>query len=105
MTRVLHLIPKNVRHPATATLWAMWMTTPEAQAIWQPVNYQSNAAFGQSDIDKQARKSLKASGSKVITWYDSSETVKQFKWYGTKEGRAYRAKLKRGLTQRKKRRR
>ncbi len=105
MTRVLHLVPKNVRHPAAATLWSMWMGTPEAQAIWQPVNYQSNAAFGQSDIDKQARKSLKASGSKVVTWYDSAATVKQFKWYGTKEGRAYRAELKRGLTQRKKRRR
>ena len=86
MTRVLHLVPKNVRHPAAATLWSMWMGTPEAQAIWQPVNYQSNAAFGQSDIDKQARKSLKASGSKVVTWYDSAATVKQFKWYGTKEG-------------------
>ncbi|NIO07177.1 MAG: extracellular solute-binding protein, partial [Deltaproteobacteria bacterium] len=75
MTRVLHLIPKNSKHPAAATLWAMWMTTPEAQAIWQPVNYQSNAAFGQSDIDKEARRSLKASGSKVVTWYDSSKTI------------------------------
>jgi len=103
MTKVLHLIPKDVRHPATAMLYAMWMTTPEAQSIWQPANYQSNAIFGQSKIDKEARKSLKASGSKIITWYDSPETIKQFRWYGTTEGKAYRAELKRGITQRRKR--
>ena len=104
MTKVLHLIPKNVKHPATAMLYAMWMTTPEAQTIWQPANYQSNAIFGQSKIDKEARKSLKASGSKIITWYDSPESIAKFRWFGTEEGQEYRAKLKRGITQRRKRR-
>ncbi len=102
LTKVLHLVPKNVRHPAAATLWSLWMTTPEAQAIWQPTNSQANAIFGQSAVDKEARKSLKASGSKIITWYDSPATIQRFKWFGTDEGRAYRAELKKGLTQRRK---
>ena len=78
----------------------MWFTTPEAQALWQPQNNQANAIWGQSEIDKEARKSLEDSGSKIVTWYDSPETIEKFKWFGTKEGQAYRAALTKALTQR-----
>lgn len=102
LTRVMYIIPKGSRHPAAATLWAMWMTTPEAEAIWQHVTRQENLSFGQSDIDKRGREMLEKSGSKVVSWYDSDETMKELNWLTTtKEGRKYRSAIKRAVTQRK----
>ncbi len=31
-----YVVRKRTRHPAAASLYALWLTTPEAQAIWQP---------------------------------------------------------------------
>lgn len=100
-SKVLFLVPKNSKHPAAATLWSMWMGSPEAEAIWQPAAHEENIAFGLSDQDKLARQSLKDSGSKPISWYDSPDTIEQLKWWSTPEGTAYRGKIKEAVTQRK----
>lgn len=101
MTQLFYMIPKGSKHPAAATLFALWMTTPEAEQIWQPVAFHPNVVFGTSELDQQARRSLKESGSKLVTWFDNAETRKALQWFGTKEGRAYRTKITKALTQRK----
>lgn len=101
LSQLFYIVPKGTRHPATATLFALWMTTPEAEGIRQPVDFYSNIVFGQSELDQQARKTVKESGAKLITWFDSPRSRKELAWFGTDEGRAYRAKLAKALTQRK----
>ncbi len=101
MSQVLYVVPRKSQHPAAATLFAMWMTTPEAEAIWQPASFHPNIVFGQSELDKKARKSLKKSGSPVVSWFDNEKTSATLKWYGTKEGRKYRGAIVKNLTQRK----
>lgn len=100
-SKVMYFVPKGSKHPAAATLWALWMTTPEAEAAWQPAAHEENIAFGQSQQDKLARQSVESSGTKLVSWYDSATTVEQLKWWSTPEGKQYRAKIKEAVTQRK----
>jgi len=99
-TKVMYVVPKRAAHPAAATLWALWITTPEAQAIWQPVSFLPNLVFGQSELDTQNRENLHKSQGRIVSWYDSEETLAQLKWYATTEGKQYRARLTAALTQR-----
>ncbi len=101
MTSLFYIVPVKARHPAAGTLFALWMTTPEAQGIVQSAAFHPNVRYGQSDLDRAVRKSLKDSGSKLVTWYDSPKTIKVLKWFGTKEGRKYRSLLTKAQTQRK----
>ncbi len=48
-------VRKRARHPAAATLWALWMTTPESQAIWQPGLPQAQP-WGETRRDKEQRR-------------------------------------------------
>jgi ABC-type Fe3+ transport system substrate-binding protein len=100
-TKLLYVVPKTARHPAAAMLFSMWMGTPEAEAIWQPPSFYTNVHFGQSELDKEMRASLEESKSKLLSFYDSPETMKWLEWYGTDEGRKYRSALSNAVRQRK----
>src|SRR6266567_2551882 len=78
----------KAKHPAAATLWTLFMTTPEAEAAWQPAAHEENIAFGQSEQDKIARKSLQESGSYLANWYANTDTLEQLKWWSSNEGKA-----------------
>ena len=101
MTSLFYMVPIRARHPAAGTLFALWMTTPEAQGIVQSAAFHPNVRYGQSDLDRSVRKSMKDSGTRLVTWYDSPETIKTLKWFGTREGRKYRSLLTKAQTQRK----
>jgi len=100
-TRVMYIVPKRARHPAAAKLWALWITSPEAEAIWQSVTKQENLAFGQSEVDRKARKLIKDSNAKLVTWFDSAESIKKLRWITSAEGTRYKTKIRRAITQRK----
>jgi len=99
-TQIFYIIPKDSRHPAVGTLFSMWIGTPEAEGIWQPPSFYTNVHWGQSDYDKMARKTLKESGSKLLSFYDSPESLEVLKWFGTDEGKAYRRSITRKIRQR-----
>jgi ABC-type Fe3+ transport system substrate-binding protein len=101
MTQLMYTVLKGAKAPANATLFSIWSTTPEFENIAQPENFTPNLRFGQSDLDKQERKLIDDSGSKVVTWFDNDETRKVLDWLGSPEGKAYNEKLNRALTQRK----
>lgn len=100
LSPMMYLVPKGTRHPAAGTLWALWMTTPEAQAIVQKASPQENLLFGRSDIDNRSRAAIKKSGSRLVSYLDSPENLKVLKWWATDEGRKYRRRLKAAVTQR-----
>lgn len=100
LSSVLYMVPKGSRHPAAATLFSLWMTTPEAEAILQRDVPYANVAFGQSEVSQRERTAVRESGSRVVTWYDSAKTLEVLKWFSTKEGHEYRERLVKALTQR-----
>jgi ABC-type Fe3+ transport system substrate-binding protein len=97
---VFNMVPKGARHPAAATLFSLWMTTPEAETILQRAVPYPNTAFGQTEMSKAMRKAVQESGSPVVRWYDNEKTLEALKWWATDEGRAYYTELVRALTQR-----
>ena len=101
MSHIMYVVPTGSRRPAAATLWNLWMTTPEAQEIVQKASPQENLRFGRTRIDTRSWEEIKASGSKVVSYLDSPATVEKLKWWATPEGRQYRAKIKEAITQRK----
>ena len=100
VSSIFSMVPKGARHPAAATLFALWMTTPEAEAIYQRAVPYPNLAYGQSAISQEIRATLKQVGSPALTWYDTPESLETFRWYGTREGQEYAAELTKRLTQR-----
>jgi ABC-type Fe3+ transport system substrate-binding protein len=86
----------NTRSPAAAALWALWMTTPEAQGIWQPSNM-SFQPYGSSDIDKAEREAVKTRGAPVLGYLDNDKTIALLKWQQTPDGAKYLAAMARAI--------
>jgi len=78
----------NTASPAAATLWALWMTTAEAQAIWQPDN-KSFQPYGSSEIDLAEREAVKNRGVPTLGYLDNERTIALLTWQQTPEGAKY----------------
>ncbi len=83
------VVRKGARHPASATLFSLWIGTPEAKAIWQPDIFVSQFKYGESNLDKEVRKYLRESNAKVVGFGDK-KGIEFLGWIGTPEGRKYR---------------
>ena len=85
---VYYSVRTRARHPAAGTLFALWMTTPDSQAVWQPTDLQA-VPYGESKIDRDFRLSIEKAKARVIGFLDNEKTVELFQWYRTDEGRKY----------------
>jgi hypothetical protein len=92
-----YVVRKRARHPAAGTLFALWMTTPEAEAIWQPDIFRPQFPWGQSEMDRKIRQYLRENNAEGTDFLASDRGVKLLKWYGTPEGRGYRSSLGRAI--------
>lgn len=88
LNQVYYSVRNRARHPAAGTLWALWMTTAEAQKIWQPSDLQA-VPYGDSDLDREFRQGIEKSKARVIGFLDNEKTIELLKWYRTEEGRKY----------------
>lgn len=88
ITGVYYAMRTRTRRPAAATLFALWMTTPEAQAIYQPMDMQA-VPYGESKIDQDFKHNIEKLGAKAIGFLDNERTVELLKWYRTEEGTKY----------------
>jgi ABC-type Fe3+ transport system substrate-binding protein len=104
ISKITFVVPKGSRHPAAATLWNLWMTTPESEAIWQPESLYVNISYGQSDFDKKIRANYAKANTTLLSFFDNEETHKALKWLGgTDEGERYRNDIVKAVTQRRQR--
>jgi ABC-type Fe3+ transport system substrate-binding protein len=87
-TRFYYSVRSRARSPAAGTLFALWMTSAEAQAIWQAREFQA-VPYGESRIDKEFRGSIEKAGASVISFFDDDRRVKVLHWYRTEEGIKY----------------
>lgn len=93
---VYYSVRAHALHPAAAALWAMWMTTPEAEAIWQPTA-RSFVPYGSSPFDVAERESIRRGGAPVVGYLDSAQMIAYLKWQQTDEGRAYLSAMARAI--------
>lgn len=92
-----YVVRKGAPHPAAATLFIMWMGTPEAKAIWQAQTFATQFLWGESELDRKVRRLIKESGARIVDYLESEKSRDFLKWYGTKEGRAYSKALGRAI--------
>jgi ABC-type Fe3+ transport system substrate-binding protein len=96
LNSVYYSVRTKAPHPAAATLWAMWMTTPEAEAIWQPVVF-CFVPYGSSAIDAGERAAFKASGAPVIGYLDNPQTIALLRWQQSPEGTQFLAAVAKAI--------
>jgi ABC-type Fe3+ transport system substrate-binding protein len=85
---VYYGVRSGARHPAAATLFALWITTAEAQGIWQSSEF-SAVPHGESKIDQEHRLAIQNAKAKVLGFLENQKTIDLLKWYQTEEGRKY----------------
>jgi len=95
-SRAYYCVRKNAKHIAAGTLFAFWMATPEAQAIWQPANFYTQL-WGESDLDKKEIKFIEDSGAKIVDFLDSEEGLAYLNWMSTEEGRKFKEAIGRAI--------
>ena len=86
--QVYYAVRTKARHAAAASLFALWMTLPEAHAIWQPSELIA-VSYGESKIDREQALSIEKAGAKAVGFLDNERTAELLKWYRSDEGRKY----------------
>ena len=87
----LYVVRKGARHPAAATLFAMWTTTPEAATIWQTADdFVTQLRLGDSALDRKVRETITRNRAPMIGFLDNEKTAKVLEWYSTEEGTKFR---------------
>ncbi len=73
LNAVYYSVRAQAPHPAAAALWALWMTTPEAEAIWQP----AAAASFPTDRARSTSPSAEhpANHAPVVGYLDNAQTI------------------------------
>lgn len=92
------VVRKGAKHPNAAALFALWSATPEANRIYSDRIFLPNYTLGTDPIAKQVMKVVRKQGVELVSWWESPETVKKFRWYNTDEGKAYSQRLAKALT-------
>jgi ABC-type Fe3+ transport system substrate-binding protein len=96
LNAVYYSVRTKAAHPNAAALWALWMTTAEAEAIWQPVVF-SLQPYGSSTIDIAERNAIRANHATVIGYLDNAQTLGLLKWQQTPAGTQYLAAIAKAI--------
>ena len=81
--------------PATAALWAMFLSNPEVQAL-RPADA-PNVMYGEQPSDLKMKERLK--GKNVWDWELNDSTVKYWHWTNAKENEEFRNKVLKAVKQ------
>jgi ABC-type Fe3+ transport system substrate-binding protein len=93
-TTVIFLPPKGPA-PATATLWSMFLSHPEVQALRTPDA--PNVMYGEQPSDQTMKTRLQ--GKNVWDWEKDESTVQYWKWINAKENDDFRNKILKSIKQ------
>ena len=97
------MVRKGAKHPNAAKLFALWTTTPEANRIFENEEYGAtpNHILDTGPFSRIVSKAAKDSKVKVVSWFDSKESLDKLLWYSTDEGQRYGQDLAKAQTGRK----
>ena len=90
-------VPRKSPAPATATLWVLFLSHPDVQAMRGPDA--PNIMYGELDIDKNMRTRLE--GKKPWDWQLTESSTRYWKWVNSDEAKDFRAKMSDAILQRK----
>lgn len=89
LREVMYIVRRGARHSNAAKLFALWVTGPEANSLFEKYAYQTNVALGKGPVSQKVLKVLKERNIKPLSWFENSESLEKFRWLATKEGEEY----------------
>jgi ABC-type Fe3+ transport system substrate-binding protein len=92
-----YVVNKGTKRPAAATLFAIWMGTAEAKALWQSELFGTQYRWGESELDKKERALIQESGANMVDLFESEKGREYLKWFSTQQGREYRKSLSQAI--------
>jgi ABC-type Fe3+ transport system substrate-binding protein len=96
LNAVYYSVRTRAAHPNAAALWALWMTTSEAEAIWQPVVY-CYVPYGNSTTDIAERNAVRGAKAPIVGYLDNDKTLSLLKWHQTPDGAKYLSSLAKAI--------
>jgi ABC-type Fe3+ transport system substrate-binding protein len=97
VTSIMYSVRKGARHPAGATLFTLWIGSPEAKAIWQASTSELQFVWGDGAVEERAKQYLKEVGGRTVRSLENERGIEFMKWMGTAEGRDYRTAIARAI--------
>jgi ABC-type Fe3+ transport system substrate-binding protein len=91
-----YVVTKGTKRPAAASLFAIWMSTPEAEAIWQSELF-GTQKWGESALDKRERSLIQESDANMVDLFETEKGREYLKWFSTQQGREYRKSLSQAI--------
>jgi ABC-type Fe3+ transport system substrate-binding protein len=90
-------VPSKGPAPATGTLWVMYLSDPDIQALRGPDA--PNVMYGELENDKRMIKRLE--GKKIFDWKLNESTNTYWQWVNSDAAKDFRAKMTAAILQRK----
>jgi ABC-type Fe3+ transport system substrate-binding protein len=88
--RAMNVVLAGTRHPNAAKLFTLWSSSEEASLLFQKHSYAPNVYLGKrGPLSTAIVTELEKRAITPITWFDTPQTVKEFLWYETPEGKKY----------------
>lgn len=95
LTYAWHVTRARARNPNAAKLFTLWSITPEANRIFEKLDYSAtgNLLLNSGPMSRKINEALNKRNVKLISWWDSKENADVLEWYASEEGRAYKREL------------
>jgi ABC-type Fe3+ transport system substrate-binding protein len=95
LTYAWHVARKGAKNPNAAKLFALWSTSPEANRIFENLDYSAtgNLLLNTGPMSRQIKDALDKRKIRLISWWDSAKNADVLEWYASDEGRAYKKEL------------
>lgn len=86
----IYLVRKGSPHMNAAKLFTLWAATSEANQVWENEFGQSGSlALPSSTVGAEMIKVLEKKNVKLVSWWDSPDSVEKANFYNTAEGKQY----------------
>src|SRR5262245_14165929 len=94
--RAMNVVLEGARNANAAKLFVLWSMGAEASLLFQKYSYAPNVYLGKrGPLSAAIVSELEKRNIKPVTWFDSPQTIKEFLWYETAEGKKYAQALDR----------
>ena len=94
---IIHIMPKTARNPNAATLFMLWATGPEFNAIFEKHSATGNLYLESSEVGKGSMAAIKKAGARTVRWTESAQSWEILKWLASEEGNAYNRQMAKAL--------
>jgi len=89
VNEAMYFVREGARHPNTATLFVLWHLSEMGQRALEKATSMPSLYLPSSKIGEEIRKLVKANNVRLVSYFDSEESLNKLRWLATLEGKNY----------------